>query len=268
MLFLDERMRGWIYEIRYKASIPHPEKEYKAAREFMEDLRLLKPHKQGEILIFFGSGYHLESCLGIKFVPNSKPQLICYDNAAAIYFVDELKRLWRDYHYKKQIYKFKDESYKRKVISEFCNTLDLKISKDELHWGSTYYATDIALTILGIANMKRFKTLLSKYPKHELNNYAGKYFSFHTLQNLYKRTRNIVSNNNIKKVSSFIKSAINKDNPFVIDYSAGMPSHMFLARPLNTFFIAERGSGMRQPNYVERINLLEQKSSVKKPILK
>lgn len=264
IFFLDDRMRDWIYEIRYKASIPHPGKEYKDAQEFMDELRLLKPEKQGEIYIFFGSGYHFESCLGIRFVLNTKPKLRCYDNAALIVFVNELKHLWGVYHTKKQIYKFKDLSHKRKLITEFCETLGLKISKDDLNWGSIYTSTDIALTVLGIANMKRFKLLLSNYPKHELNKYAGKYFSFHTLQYLYKKIKRTVNSNDVKKVSSVIKTAKNQDNPFTISYE-GMPSYMFLAHPRSTYIIVEKGGRIRESSYLERINLLKQKSPLNEP---
>ncbi len=265
IFFLDDRMRSWIYEIRYKSSIPHPGKEYKDAREFMDELRLLKPEKQGEIHIFFGSGYHLESCLGIRFVLNTKPKLHYYDGSAVIFFVNELKHLWKDYHTKKQIYKFKDLSHKRKFISDFCQSLGLKISKDEFNWGSTYSSTDIALTVLGIANMKRFKLLLSKYPKHELNKYAGKFFSFHTLQYLYKKIKKTVNSNDVKKVSSVIKSAKNEDNPLIIRYE-GMPSYVFLIQPRSTYFIVEKGNRIREPSYQERINLLRQESVEKKPL--
>jgi len=263
VLFSDERIKDWIYQIRYKASIPHPTKENKDARDFMEDMRLLKPEKQGEVLIFFGSGYCMESCLGIKFVPNSKHQLICYDKAAIIFFVDKLKQLWKDFRNEKQVYKFKDESSKKKMVSEFCMTIGLKISKEELKWGSIHYATDIAITILGIANMKRFKLLLSKYPKHELNKYTGKYFSFHTLHNLYKKVKNTVSSNDIIEVTPKINSAKNEDNPFVIDYSAGMPSQMYLAHERNTYFIVEK-SGIRKPTYKEKIEHFSQQDSSKK----
>jgi len=247
VFFLDERMTYWIYEIRYRSIIPNPEKEYREAREFMEELRLLKPDKEGEVLIYFGSPYYIESCLGLKFIPHSKPQITCYDKAAMIFFTEKLKDNWKLFRNRKNTYRFKDKSSKRKSIVQFCSDNQFDISVHDLRWGSIDDATRIALTIIGIVNRKRFNLLVSHYPKHELGKFIKKFFSFQTLVSIYKKAKGEVSCEDVKRAKLKIETIKNTENPFVLDYTlGGMTSHMFLASPLSS-------TGKSKLSYAERV---------------
>ena len=66
ILFEDNRIKNWLYEIRYIAARPFNNKETKEARSLLDELKLLKPELKGEMRYFFGSKFCLDSCLGIK----------------------------------------------------------------------------------------------------------------------------------------------------------------------------------------------------------
>ncbi len=229
LLYKDERMKSWLYEIRYKAARPYVNAETKEAREFLEEISLLKPEKIGQMQVFFGLSYCLESCLGMKFVHGSEPQLMADDNAALVYFVNKLKRQWKDFCENIGKKKFRIEDRKEERVVEFCKNIGLEITEEELNWGSVYDLTDIALTIVGVANLKRWGNISKYAPKHELNKILGDfpYFSFGVLEKLYKRVKKEVDSTKLSDVGKKIISTQKNKNPFFIKYE-GMPMNIYL----------------------------------------
>ena len=227
VLWEDEKVRRYIEYLRDFAALPDPGNWYlssKEARDFFEQLPLLKRDKFPESRIFFGWGYCLESCLGMKFTPSPKWELVAYDNAALVYFVNSLKEKWRVYC--KRIGKFKYTGLPQKKISviKFCQSLGIEITNNELAWGSLYDVTKLSLTILGIANLKRFEaglqSVLKKVPSHPLQtvikvplNMSEPYFSFSTLKNLYNKAKKEMDSYKLYDAQDSIESAKAYENP-------------------------------------------------------
>lgn len=220
-LIWNDDARWWLEHLYSIATIPYPGKlgfSTNEVREFFEDLKLIKPDKWGESNIFFGSGYRMESCLGVRFSTDPKWELIVYNSAVLFHFVEKLKESWKDFCKSIDKKRFKIEE-KGDKVREFCQMLGLEVVEKEIAWGSVAYDEKIAITIVGIMNLKRWKAVLDSTPSHHLNKVFNKfpYFKFRTLENFYEnRIKNKVESSRLSDVEKNINAAQKDENPFVI----------------------------------------------------
>jgi len=187
LLFNDKDIQTEIIQLRYNSISPLLDKDTKEAREFLDGLAYLKPKVNTEIAYNFGSYFRMESCLGMNFKTETRWQLIAINEFVFLYFVNRLKELWEEYtiHIGKK--RFGDFRYK--YFYDFCKQNNIDIHKDDPKWGSISDKTDIALTVIGRLNVKRFDKAMKNRNGFRLGKYLGKYpyFRFGTIENYYRK---------------------------------------------------------------------------------
>jgi len=219
LLFNDKNIQTEIMRLRYYAIRPILNKETLDARKFFDGLLYLKPDKTTEMAFNFGSEYRMESCLGMNFKSSVKWQLIAINETVFLYYVNRLITLWKEFT--NTIGKKRFGNDKPKYIIDFCKSNDIEISEDDLDdWGSISQISHIALTIIGILNLKRFKLAYNKISTFGLRDLLGNYpyFKFDALYKYYKeidKKMKIPAKKN-REIIEKIKEAEKKENEFVI----------------------------------------------------